>query len=308
MWVTEGTITPLSLGVTFGFGTVATAPPNTQTNIAFSGACRVGLTAATATIANTACIVFNSRGLPIDGAGLPFGGHALYLTDGKAVVGHDSDSDAAHPALVDAGAPRSGRVERTTVTATAIDVNRPADGQRGFSLVETMVALCLLLVVTAGVMPLAVLTFRISENHGHLLARATEYAQDKLEQLMSLSYGDVVTDTRVFPAVTTGGTGLTPGGSANTAAPVNGYVDYLTLEGALLASVGGVPPDGWYYQRVWRVEELGAADPARCPVSASAAQKCLKRITVTTTVRTAAQGGGGITPRSTVTALKTYPF
>ena len=26
------------------------------------------------------------------------------------------------------------------------------------------------------------------------------------------------------------------------------------------------------------------------------------------TVRTAAQGGGGITPRSTVTALKTYPF
>jgi len=87
VWVTEGTITPLSLGVTFGFGTIATAPPNTQTNIAFSGACRVGLTNATATIANTACVVFNSRGLPIDGAGLPFGGHALYLTDGKAVAG-----------------------------------------------------------------------------------------------------------------------------------------------------------------------------------------------------------------------------
>ena len=87
VWVAEGTITPLSLGVTFGFGTIATAPPNTQTNLAFSGACRVGLTAATATIGNTACVVFNSRGLPIDGAGLPFGGHALYLTDGKAVSG-----------------------------------------------------------------------------------------------------------------------------------------------------------------------------------------------------------------------------
>jgi prepilin-type N-terminal cleavage/methylation domain-containing protein len=187
-------------------------------------------------------------------------------------------------------------------------MTRPGRDQRGFSLVETMVALCLLLVVTAGVLPLAVLTFRISENHGHLLARATEYAQDKLEQLMALSYGDVITDTRVFPAVTLGGTGLSPGGSVNTAAPVDGYVDYLTNEGALLASAGGAPPDGWYYQRVWRVEELGAVDAARCPVSASAAQKCLKRITVTTTVRVASQGGGSITPRSTVTALKTYPF
>jgi hypothetical protein len=119
----------------------------------------------------------------------------------------------------------------------------------------------------------------------------------------------VVTDTRVFPAVTTGGTGLTPGGSVNTAAPVNGYVDYLTQEGALLATpAGGGAPANWYYQRVWQVEELGAADPARCPVSASAAQKCLKRITVTATVRVASQGGTGIVPRSTVTALKTYPF
>ena len=98
------------------------------------------------------------------------------------------------------------------MTATTPALAGRTDAERGFSLVETMVALCLLLVVTAGVLPLAVLTFRISENHGHLLARATEYSQDKLEQLMALSYGDVVTDTRVFPAVTTGGTGLTPGG------------------------------------------------------------------------------------------------
>ena len=178
----------------------------------------------------------------------------------------------------------------------------------GFSLVETMVALCLLLVVTAGVLPLSVMAFRISENHGHLLARSTEYAQDKLEQLMALSYGDVVTDTRTFPAGATGGTGLAPGGSSNTAAPVAGYVDYLTLEGALLTSTGTTPPAGWYYQRVWRVEEVGAADPTNCPVAASAAQKCLKRITVTATVRIAAQGGNGVVPRSTVTALKTYPF
>ena len=186
--------------------------------------------------------------------------------------------------------------------------NRPAATDSGFSLVETIVALGLLLVVAAGVLPLALLTFRLSENHGHLMARTTEYAEDKLEQLMALAYGDVVTDTRVFPSVTTGGTGLTPGGSVDTAAPVTGYVDYLSLEGALLPSVGGAVPANWFYQRIWRVEELGAADTARCPVSASPAQKCLKRITVTTSVRRALQGGNGLVPRSSVTALKSYPF
>lgn len=184
-----------------------------------------------------------------------------------------------------------------------------APGQSGFSLVETMVALLLLLVVTLGVLPLAVFALRIGENHGHLQVRTTEYAEDKLEQLMALSYGDLVTDTRVFPAVTTGGTGLAPGGSVNTAAPAAGYVDYLTQEGELLPTPGGGgAPANWYYQRVWRVEELGAADTARCPVSASAAQKCLKRMTVTATVRWASQGGIGLIPRSTVTALKSYPF
>jgi prepilin-type N-terminal cleavage/methylation domain-containing protein len=194
------------------------------------------------------------------------------------------------------------------MTAHASVFNGRAHSQSGFSLVETMVALGLLLVVAGGVLPLALLSFKISENHGHLTARATEYAEDKLEQLMALSYGDQVTDTRTFPAGATGGTGLVPGGSVNTAAPVDGYVDYLSMDGTLLTSVGGAPPTDWFYQRVWRVEEPGAADTARCPVSASAAQKCLKRITVTATVRRSAQGGIGAMPRSTITALKTYPF
>jgi Tfp pilus assembly protein FimT len=84
-WVVEGAVTPLSQGVTFSFGAAATAPPNTQTTIAFSPVCRAGTTAASAAIGGTACIVFNSRGLPVDGAGATFGGHALYLTDGGAV-------------------------------------------------------------------------------------------------------------------------------------------------------------------------------------------------------------------------------
>jgi prepilin-type N-terminal cleavage/methylation domain-containing protein len=183
---------------------------------------------------------------------------------------------------------------------------RPAT-DRGFSLIETMIGLSILLVVSAGVLPLGFLALSISENHGHLTARTAEYAQDKLEQLMSLSYGDSVSDTRVFPAGSTGGSGLAVGGSVDPAAAINLYVDYLNIDGALIQSDDGTAPAGWYYQRVWRVEEIGVADAA-CPVSVSAARICLKRVTVTATVRTPAMGGHGVTPRATVTALKAYPF
>lgn len=185
-------------------------------------------------------------------------------------------------------------------------VRPPANRERGFSLVETMVGLAILLVVAAGVLPLGLLAFRISENHGHLSARAAEYAHDKLEQLMALSYGDTVSDTRSFPSADTGGTGLAVGGSSDPDAQVAGYVDYLSQTGALIPSVSGAPPTGWYYQRVWRVEQVGAADAA-CPVVVSAQQICLKRITVTARVRFAAQGGA-TPPRVTIAALKSYPF
>jgi type II secretory pathway pseudopilin PulG len=81
-WVNDGGAMQLSRGVTFGFGPIATPPPNTQEEIGFSSACRDD---DDASIANTACIVFNSRGVPIDNAGAPMGGHAVYLTDGVGV-------------------------------------------------------------------------------------------------------------------------------------------------------------------------------------------------------------------------------
>ena len=80
---------------------------------------------------------------------------------------------------------------------------------RGFTLVEVMVALMVLLVVTAGVLPLTLVATKTAENQGHLMSRTTEYAQDKLEQLLALAYGDTASDTRVFPATDEGGTGLT---------------------------------------------------------------------------------------------------
>jgi prepilin-type N-terminal cleavage/methylation domain-containing protein len=83
-WITEGAQTRLSTGIDFGWGpTIGNPPPNTQPALAQSNACT---TSAGAAIANTSCIVFNSRGIPIDPVtASPLGGNAIYLTDGVGV-------------------------------------------------------------------------------------------------------------------------------------------------------------------------------------------------------------------------------
>ena len=153
-----------------------------------------------------------------------------------------------------------------------------------------MIALGILAIVAAGVLPLGVIAAKSTENYGHLNARTTEYAQDKVEQLMALAYGDSTTDTRSFPAPAAGGSGLTVGGSVNTAAPVVLYVDYLDVNGTVLA---GNPPASWYYMRAWQIAQVRAN---------------LKQITVITRVNALSLGGPGLVPQSTVSVLKTSPF
>jgi hypothetical protein len=164
--------------------------------------------------------------------------------------------------------------------------------ERGLSLVETMFALSLMTILALGLLPLGVIATTTTENQGHLMARTTEYAQDKLEQLLALSYGDVTSDTRSFPATDAGGTGLTVGGSFDPANPVALYVDYLDVDGTLVPSAGVAEPNGWFYKRVWQVTLPSAS---------------LKQITVTAIVRNAV-GSTGRIPQSTVAALKTFPF
>ena len=83
-WVAEGGFVNLNTGVSFSFGVVGAAPPNTQTTIAQADQCTDNAGDA---IANTACIMFNSRGVPIDASLASTGADALYLTDGSAVNG-----------------------------------------------------------------------------------------------------------------------------------------------------------------------------------------------------------------------------
>src|SRR5258708_36700641 len=124
--------------------------------------------------------------------------------------------------------------------------------QAGFSLVETMIALGLLLVVSAGVMGVGAIALSTTENQGHLASRTAEYAQDKMEQLLALRYIDFNTDTTVFPSVVNAGvgTGLAVGGGLNPNAPVAGYADYLDTFGNVVGAGAN-----WEYIRVWQITQ-----------------------------------------------------
>jgi len=82
-------IQPLSTGVTFGFGAMGAPPPNTQPALAQAAPCLIGYGGGPArgTIAGTACIEFNSRGLAIDALGAPTGSGAFYVNNGNMVYG-----------------------------------------------------------------------------------------------------------------------------------------------------------------------------------------------------------------------------
>jgi hypothetical protein len=160
------------------------------------------------------------------------------------------------------------------------------------TIIETMIALGILSVLMCGTVALAAMATSITENQGHLAPRTTEYAVDKVEQLLELTYGDAQSDTTVFPSVGMGGVGLAVGGSSNPAAPVVGYTDYLDRDGNILCTLAApcvaAAPADWYYKRVWQIS-IPTAN--------------MKRITVTAIVRTSY--AAALISQSTVTVLKT---
>jgi Tfp pilus assembly protein PilV len=197
-----------------------------------------------------------------------------------------------------------GSKEKQMKLQRKILLSRSRKPQAGLTVMETMIALAMLLIVAAGVMGLAAVAVSTTETQGHLAARTAEYAQDKMEQLLALKFCDGVpgTDTTVFPAVVTAtGTGLagctnltaaiptaTAGGSLSTTAPTAGYVDYLDASGNRVTSTGQ-----WEYVRVWQI-------------TVPAGSSGLKQITVLTQANHSV--GNLAVPQSTVVALKTFPF
>jgi len=188
--------------------------------------------------------------------------------------------------------------------------------ERGSSLIETLVAAAILVIVVAGVLPVFMLSTQTTYAQGDVATRVTEYAQDKMEQLVSLNkdniisdgFNDATTDTTVFPAAvnaldgTTSCTGTSPnicglgGGSSATTGCGTGAGSF-----APGTSVGSIPPaapvtyfvdyldtngnlltssTGAYYTRQWQVSLDSTS--------------CLKTITVVASSVAAGIKGGAV--------------
>ena len=185
---------------------------------------------------------------------------------------------------------------------------RERRSQVGMTLLEVVIALGILLIVSAGLTGVAAVAVISTENEGHLAARTAEYAQDKMEQLLSLNFGDTTSDTistgcvayLVTSACTTGAAGLDVGGSTSFTAPSNNYVDYLDATGNPLGG-GTTAPAGWFYMRVWQICYLQTTGACTTTVTN------LKQITVGATVRNPIGGRGG-SPQTFIGSLKSSPF
>jgi type II secretory pathway pseudopilin PulG len=86
-WESDGESQVLSSGVSFGHSGITQAPPHTQTTIGEHLECYDNASPPVA-ISGTQCVVFNSRGVPINPlTSDALGGNGVYLTDGTAVYG-----------------------------------------------------------------------------------------------------------------------------------------------------------------------------------------------------------------------------
>jgi len=133
--------------------------------------------------------------------------------------------------------------------------HRLGHAEGGFSLIEVLVAIGVIVVLVTSLSPLFAVATR-SNVDARARTAAALLATEKLEELRELAFGfdsqgatltDVTTDTS--PAVMAGGgTGLMPGGSLDQ--NVAGYSDYLDLFGRRtdLARAGFV--------RRWAIEPL----------------------------------------------------
>jgi prepilin-type N-terminal cleavage/methylation domain-containing protein len=138
-------------------------------------------------------------------------------------------------------------------------------GEKGFSLVETLIATTIMTVALAALAQLFALSTRNNQS-----ARSTTFAatlaQQKMEQLRSLTWGfdilglpitDLTTDIADVPPSETDGKGLSPSPTDSLRKNYAGYCDFLDEHGQSLGT-DDEPPPGTMYIRRWSIEPLPA--------------------------------------------------
>jgi prepilin-type N-terminal cleavage/methylation domain-containing protein len=141
----------------------------------------------------------------------------------------------------------------------------PLSGEKGFSLVETLIATTIMTVALAALAQMFALSTRNNQS-----ARSTTFAatlaQQKMEQLRSLTWGfdvlglpvtDLTTDIANMPPIDGEGTGLSPSPSDSLRRNYEGFCDFLDAYGQSLGT-GTEPPENAMYIRRWLVEPLPA--------------------------------------------------
>jgi Tfp pilus assembly protein PilV len=201
---------------------------------------------------------------------------------------------------------------------------------RGVTLIETMFAVALCLIGVFGVGNVIYVATATSKNQGTETTRATIYAQDKIEKLLSLgsvpvsgvttasfshctqpaatqlaSYADCNTT-----GITSGGwaTGLLAGGAisplpTSCGSATAGYTDYLDASGTQLTggSCSSATVNRFSYVRLWQISDLNTfgSTPA------------LKQITVAvyslSAVNTAISASTTVTPLAVLTSYVSDP-
>jgi prepilin-type N-terminal cleavage/methylation domain-containing protein len=148
-----------------------------------------------------------------------------------------------------------------------MDVRSTLRAERGFSLIEVLVALALLTTMAVGIVPLLVTATSVIRNARSQSSTALLAAQ-KLEQLVSLTWGvdktlpgvavsDRSTDLSIEPPGA-GGAGLSasPAGTLDCNTP--GYVDYLDAAGQWVGTGASVPARAVYIRR-WNIQTFPAS-------------------------------------------------
>jgi prepilin-type N-terminal cleavage/methylation domain-containing protein len=141
--------------------------------------------------------------------------------------------------------------------------------ERGFSLIEVLVATVLATTATVGLAGISLQTLRMNAA-ARSTTVSTVLASQKMEQLYGLTWafdasGTAVSDTSsnvtVSPAHSSGGVGLTPSPAGALSLNRPGYCDFVDANGGSLGGGASAPP-GARFTRRWSIDRLTSSDDA----------------------------------------------